>query len=103
MPLWHSSQPRLLREASSVVWSIQFRAGSLCASDFGKSRGTEMGGPKPTSSEAPSTKLQHPEKHQAPSTKLKSPLAHGSFEVWCLEFLWSLELGIWSFLIRTAQ
>src|SRR5437899_1175000 len=43
---------------------------------------------------APSTKSQAPGKHQAPNLKLGG---RNSFGVWCLGFLWSLELGIWSF------
>src|SRR5688572_3244529 len=49
MPLWHSRHPRLLVSASSTVWSIKLRVGAL--SPFpGKSCGTEIGGPKPSSS-----------------------------------------------------
>ena len=41
---------------------------------------------------APNPKLQAPEKHQAPNTKSQRCL-----ELRCLEFLWCLDLGIWSF------
>src|ERR1017187_3136235 len=43
---------------------------------------------------APNSKLQHPEKLQASSSK---KFARGRFEVWSLKFLWSLEVGAWSF------
>jgi hypothetical protein len=43
---------------------------------------------------APSTNLQHPEKHQSSSSK---KFARDWFDVWCLKFLWSLEVGAWSF------
>jgi hypothetical protein len=47
---------------------------------------------------APSSNLQHPEKLQKPSFGNRVDCA-GEFGVWDLEFLWSLELGIWSFRI----
>src|SRR5215475_12694340 len=43
---------------------------------------------------APSSKSQAPRKHQAPNPKCGR---RNSFGVWSLVFLWSLELGIWSF------
>src|SRR5256714_15512110 len=43
--------------------------------------------------EAPSTKLQAPEKHQAPNIKPGALF----LELRCLELPWSLELGAWSF------
>jgi hypothetical protein len=57
--------------------------------------------------ETPSSKLQTPNKLQNPSPKNKlarQRLFPATREivlplgVWCLEFLWSLELGIWSFI-----
>src|SRR6266568_2374028 len=45
---------------------------------------------------APSTKIQAPEKLQAPSSKTSR--ARHDFDVWCLMFLWSLVLEIWSFI-----
>src|SRR5579884_2338893 len=54
---------------------------------------------KALSVKAPNFKLQAPEKLQIPSF---NPEAFGTsrrpFEIWCLEFLWSLEIGFWSFL-----
>ena len=45
-------------------------------------------------------------KHQAPTSKLQrntkrqAPRRAGSlFELWSLKFLWSLVLGIWSFIL----
>jgi hypothetical protein len=43
---------------------------------------------------APNSKLQHPEKHQSPGSK---KIARGWFDVWSLKFLWSLDVGAWSF------
>src|SRR5205085_21522 len=45
---------------------------------------------------APSTKHQAPEKLQ--TMKLQEP--RRSIDVWCLMFLWSLELGAWRFIPR---
>jgi hypothetical protein len=42
----------------------------------------------------PNSNIQAPEKLKAPSTKA---MVQREFEVWCLVFLWRLELGIWSF------
>src|SRR5213078_1857060 len=50
-----------------------------------------------SSCEAPSTKHQAPEKLQAPNSERRCRV----FGAWCLEFLWSLVLGIWSFLMLT--
>src|SRR5258708_4153812 len=45
-----------------------------------------------------SSKLQAPTSREAPNTNLQSRLcAEARFVVWSLVFLWSLELGIWSF------
>src|SRR6266536_2660931 len=46
---------------------------------------------------SPSSKVQAPEKHQVPSPKRRSPSRAKGFVTWCLELLWSLVLGIWSF------
>jgi hypothetical protein len=46
---------------------------------------------------APSTNIQAPEKHKTPNFKPKSERAAFSVGAWSLKFLWSLELGIWSF------
>src|SRR2546423_5322351 len=54
--------------------------------------GWEMFGRSETD-EAPSTKLQAPEKHQAPNIKPGALL----LELRCFELLWSLELGAWCF------
>src|SRR5881394_1005624 len=42
--------------------------------------------------EAPSTKIQAPKKHQYSNIKSRSE----GLGAWCLLFLWSLVLGIWS-------
>jgi hypothetical protein len=58
---------------------------------------------------APSTKIQAPEKLQTSISKLQSAAQSAQvvvlkfddslkFEVWSLQFLWSLDLGAWSFL-----
>jgi hypothetical protein len=41
--------------------------------------------------QAPTTNIQRSSKPQAPSG------GHGGFDVWNLDVLWSLELGIWNF------
>src|SRR5882672_6145820 len=42
------------------------------------------------------TKHQTPNTREAPNSKHE--IARGvRFEIWSLEFLWSLELGVWSF------
>jgi hypothetical protein len=46
---------------------------------------------------ASGTNIQAPEKLQAPRTK---PSLRRRIEVWLLEFLWSLGLGIWMFIPR---
>jgi len=46
---------------------------------------------------APNAKIQVPEKLQTPSTKLTT-VSRWVFGVWCLALLWSLGLGVWSFL-----
>jgi hypothetical protein len=43
----------------------------------------------------PNTNIQAPEKRQTSSSKSLSMA--GGFEIWSLEFLWGLELGIWDF------
>jgi hypothetical protein len=43
---------------------------------------------------APNSKLQAPEKHQISSTK---QTVQGAIGGWRLEFLWSLDVGAWSF------
>src|SRR6266446_9462273 len=43
-------------------------------------------------------KLQAPNSREATSTKLQSDLRIRGIGAWNLKFLWSLELGIWSFL-----
>src|SRR5437588_2659822 len=50
-----------------------------------------------SSYEAPSTKIQAPEKLQAPNTRSCRRVLGD----WCLEFLWSSVLGIWSFFMIT--
>src|SRR5437763_15232402 len=50
-----------------------------------------------SSYEAPSTKIQAPEKLQAPNSESRCR----GFGAWCLEFLWSLVLRIWSFFMIT--
>lgn len=45
-------------------------------------------------SEAPNSKLQHSMKLQAPSS---DRIVESGFGAWVLEFLWSLEIGAWSF------
>src|SRR5438552_3290868 len=47
--------------------------------------------------EAPSSNIQAPEKLQAPNTKSCRRVLGD----WCLEFLWSSVLGIWSFFMIT--
>jgi hypothetical protein len=42
----------------------------------------------------PSTKLQAPEKDQISNFK--------NFGDWLLEFLWSLDVGVWSFCVPTC-
>src|SRR5258708_11248031 len=45
---------------------------------------------------APTSKLQHPEKHQNPSSKdllLTPPVGD-----WCLKILWTLDVGWWCFI-----
>jgi hypothetical protein len=49
---------------------------------------------KSTFMKAPSSKLQHPEKLQTANTNQHG---HGNFGAWCLKFLWSLDVGAWSF------
>jgi microcompartment protein CcmK/EutM len=44
-----------------------------------------------------SFKLQAPSSREAPSAKLQATALRFRIGVWNLEFLWSLELGIWSF------
>jgi hypothetical protein len=46
---------------------------------------------------APSSKLQAPEKLQTPSFKMGLSQFEGLFGAWSLMFLWTLELGPWSF------
>jgi len=54
-----------------------------------------------TDDKTPSTNIQAPEKHQPSSSNLLR--AHGwLFEVWFLDVLWMLELGIWSFAMSFA-
>ena len=45
------------------------------------------------------SKNQAPNPKEAPITKLQSPASaiDSLFEIWVLGFIWSLELGIWSF------
>jgi hypothetical protein len=50
----------------------------------------------------PSSNIQRSTKLQAPSHELQARIARGGFrlfEHWCLKFLWSLEVGIWCFLV----
>src|SRR6266567_8529423 len=44
--------------------------------------------------QTPSSKLQTPGKLQVPSSRTHSPVP--LLGIWGLEFLWSLELGLWS-------
>src|SRR5207237_5455902 len=47
-----------------------------------------------------SSKLQTPSSREAPSTKhQRAQLSRLPLELGCLEFLWCLELGIWSFIL----
>jgi hypothetical protein len=46
---------------------------------------------------APSTNIQAPEKLQEPNFRKKFGYSERFLEAWSLKFLWSLELGIWSF------
>jgi hypothetical protein len=46
---------------------------------------------------APTTKLQIPKKLQLPNSKLRRARLIQCLELGGLEFIWSLELGIWSF------
>jgi hypothetical protein len=43
-----------------------------------------------------SFKLQNPGSQEAPSLNNKNPARERRIGVWNLEFLWGLELGIWS-------
>src|ERR1039458_6425828 len=43
-----------------------------------------------------SSKHQHPSSREAPTSKLQF-YSHAAIGVWGLEFLWSLELGVWMF------
>src|SRR5262245_23317767 len=52
--------------------------------------------------EAPSSKLQAPEKLQASSSKCALALRLQWIGIWCLKFLWSLALGPWSFVSISA-
>jgi hypothetical protein len=47
----------------------------------------------PSTIEAPSSKLQAPEKHQIPSSKPEARLVFGA---WIFSGAWSLELGVFS-------
>src|SRR5438477_283191 len=54
----------------------------------------------PTSSETPSSKYQHPTSSETPSSKPQiagQAISVARFGVWCLLFLWILDLGAWSF------
>jgi len=44
-----------------------------------------------------SSKFQAPNLKEAPTTKLQSLLRPAPVGGWSLVFIWSLELGIWSF------
>jgi len=46
-----------------------------------------------------SSKFQAPTSGEAPNTRLQFCI-HAAIGVWSLKFLWSLELGIWSFFMR---
>jgi hypothetical protein len=46
---------------------------------------------------APTSKLQAPEKLQTSNKR------RVGFEAWCLEFLWSLDVGAWSFYIFNSS
>src|SRR6185295_1782005 len=50
---------------------------------------------------ARSSKSQAPSSREAPNFKLQPGRA--PFGAWCLVFLWSLELGIWSFCHSSAH
>jgi hypothetical protein len=49
-----------------------------------------------------SSKFQAPSSREAPNLKLQIH-ARTRFEIWCLGFLWSLVLGIWSFKKHLSQ
>jgi hypothetical protein len=56
--------------------------------------------------EAPSTKIQAPEKHQVPSSKATARQVGASrrrLRNWNLKFLWSLVFGIWNFSTVTSN
>src|SRR5687768_16710312 len=51
-----------------------------------------------------SSKLQIPTSREAPTAKLPNDrCGAGMFEIWSLEFLWSLELGFWSFFMPRSS
>jgi hypothetical protein len=43
-----------------------------------------------------STKFQAPTSREAPNFKIQLEMQIAHFEAWCLEFLWSLDVGAWS-------
>src|ERR1039458_3824155 len=66
------------KKSAPIRWRFRGRRGFLRNRSFGKKL------------QAPTSKLQRNSKHQA--QRCRSPI-----DVWFLELLWSLELGIWSF------
>jgi hypothetical protein len=44
-----------------------------------------------------STKFQAPTSREAPNFKIQLGMQIAHFEAWCLEFLWSLDVGAWCF------
>src|SRR5208283_2577346 len=49
---------------------------------------------------APNPKLQHPEKFQTPNIKLRACV---KLELGRLKFLWSLDVGAWSFIFGSTS
>src|ERR1035441_5037790 len=47
-----------------------------------------------------SSKLQAPTSREAPTFNVQTKLHVAWFEAWCLKFLWSLDVGAWSFHIK---
>src|SRR5258706_2416110 len=52
---------------------------------------------------APNSKLQTPKKSQTSNSKSARKVNDGGLGVWSLMFIWSLEFGIWSFLLLSAR